>query len=291
MNFHHPVLLTEAIDALAVKPDHIYVDATVGHGGHTLEILKKGGIVYGFDLDSDNLNIAINRIKDHNLSKKFFPINQNFVNLSSVVSKKIKSKIDGLIADLGLSQNQQTGINRGFSFNDSQSLDMRLNPKTQTLTAEEIINTYSFEQLFEIFSKLGQELYSKPIALKIIKERQKSPFKDSLRLANIIREYYRERHLKTKIDPATKIFLSLRIAVNQEFQNLSQLLSQSLEVVKPGGHVAIITFHSGEDRLVKQFLNHHQDLVLKQKFIRPSPSEIKFNPLSRSSILRSYKIV
>ena len=93
MNFHHPVLLTEAIDALAVKPDHIYVDATVGHGGHTLEILKKGGIVYGFDLDSDNLNIAINRIKDHNLSKKFFPINQNFVNLSSVVSKKIKSKI------------------------------------------------------------------------------------------------------------------------------------------------------------------------------------------------------
>ena len=230
-------------------------------------------------------------IKDNNLSPNFFPINQNFNQLNTVVKQKIKSKVDGLIADLGLSQNQQTGINRGFSFNDSQSLDMRLNPDTQTLTAEEIINTYSFDQLFQIFSKLGQELYSKPIALKIIKQRQKSAIKDGLRLADIIRDYYRDRHIKTKIDPATKIFLSLRIAVNQEDKNLTQLLSQSLEVVKPKGTVVIITFHSGEDRLVKQFINRNKHLVQKQKFIKPSLSEIKSNPLSRSSILRSYKIV
>ncbi len=291
MNFHRPVLLQEAVDAISVKPKGIYIDATLGHGGHTLEIIKQGGIVYGFDLDPANLQIASNRIKAENLSQNFFPVNQNFNQINTVVKQKIKSKIDGLIADLGLSQNQQTGSNRGFSFNDSQSLDMRLNPTTQLLTAEEIINTYSFDQLFEIFSKFGQEIYSKPIILKIIKERQKSSIKTGTKLANIIRDYYQKYHIKSKIDPATKIFLSLRIAVNQESQNLIQLLNQTLDIVKPGGQVAIITFHSGEDRLVKQFINKHSKSIVKQKPIKPSLLEIKTNPLSRSSILRSYKII
>lgn len=291
MNFHTPVLLQESIDNLSIKPNNVYIDATLGHGGHTIEILKLGGFVYGFDQDPLNLKIASGRIKELNLNSKFVPVHQNFNSLKSFVDKNIKNKVDGLIADLGLSQNQQTATNRGFSFNDPLSIDMRLDPKSQTLTAEEIINTYSFDDLYQIFTKFGQELYSKPLILHIIRQRQKSPIKTGQRLADIIRQYYQDHHIKTKIDPATKIFLSLRIAVNQENSNLQKLLEQSLDIVKPRGHVSIITFHSGEDRIVKQFLVQNSAKILAQKPIKPNQQEIKNNPLSRSSLLRSYKIV
>lgn len=291
MNFHCPVLLSEAINSLSIVPRGIYVDATLGHGGHTLEILKLGGIVYGFDQDPSNLEIATNRIKDLNLDTNFHPIHANFCQLKKIVDSQIKTKIDGLLADLGLSQNQQTDHNRGFSFNDASSLDMRLDPSTQELTAEEIINTYSFDELYEIFTKFGQELYSKPIILQIIKERQKTPIKNGQVLANIIRDYYHQRHVRTKIDPATKIFLSLRIIVNQESNNLIKLLEQTLEVVKSNGAVSIITFHSGEDRLVKNFIVQNSSKIIESKIVKPTFFEIRQNPLSRSSILRSYKIV
>ncbi len=291
MNFHASVLLKESIDNLSVKADGLYIDATLGHGGHTIEILKLGGNVYGFDQDPINLNIATQRIRELNLDSKFTPVNQNFTTIKNFVNQKIGQKIDGLIADLGLSQNQQTATDRGFSFNDSLSIDMRLDPKSQTLTAEEIINTYSFDDLYQIFTKFGQELYSKPLILHIIRQRQKSPIKTGERLANIIRDYYQEHHIKTKVDPATKVFLSLRIAVNQENTNLQQLLEQSLEIIKPNGNVSIITFHSGEDRIVKQFLIKNSSKIIIQKTIKPTFQEIKNNPLSRSSILRSYKIV
>ncbi len=291
MNFHCPVLLPETIASLSVFSGGIYVDATLGHGGHTIEILKGGGIVYGFDQDPSNLEIATARIKELGLDANFYPIHANFNQLKKIVDDQTKTKIDGLLADLGLSQNQQTNQNRGFSFNDASSLDMRLDPSTQELTAEEIINTYSFDELYEIFTKLGQELYSKPIILQIIRERQKAPIKNGQVLADIIRKYYQERHVRTKTDPATKIFLSLRIVVNQENNNLIKLLEQSLEVVKNNGSVSIITFHSGEDRLVKNFINQNSSKISEPKIIKPTFSEIHQNPLSRSSILRSYKIV
>jgi 16S rRNA (cytosine1402-N4)-methyltransferase len=293
MSYHVPVLLKEVIDHLSINSDGIYVDATLGHGGHTLEILKNGGTVYSFDQDPKNIQIAVDRINELNLSSKFTPINSNFNQLKKIVNQKIGQKIDGLLADLGLSQNQQTDQDRGFSFNDNLSLDMRLDPTTQELTAENIINTYSFDELYEIFTKFGQELYSKPLILQIIRERQKSPIKTGQRLADIIRNFYVSRHIHTKIDPSTKIFLSLRITVNEENTNLQKLLKQSLAVVKSGGTVCIITFHSGEDRIVKQFI---KDQSIKNKIIGNKPiktafSEIKQNPLSRSAILRSYKIV
>lgn len=286
MDFHIPVLLVEAIDLLNVQKNKIYVDGTLGHGGHTLEILKRGGIVYGIDQDPKNLEIASTRIKEAGLQKNFFPIHGNFNQLKIIVDKNIKQKIDGLIVDLGLSQNQQTGQNRGFSFNDENSLDMRLDPESQELTAESIINTYDYDELFEIFSKYAQEIYSKPIILKIIRERQKSPIKTGTRLANIIRDFYKEHHLRSKIDPSTKIFLSLRIVVNEEFENIKKLLNQSLEVVVKGGNVCIISFHSGEDRIIKQFIKDFPN-----KRVQPSFQETKNNPLSRSATLRSYKIV
>ena len=291
MKYHSPVLLQETIDSLNIFPGGIYIDATLGHGGHTQEILKKGGIVYGFDQDPNNLKIATERITDLHLNSNFIPVHQNFNSIQNFVEQNIQHQIDGLVADLGLSQSQQTANDRGFSFNDTSSIDMRLDPSTQELTAEEIINTYSFEDLYQIFTKFGQELYSKPIILHLIRQRQKSPIKTGERLADIIREYYQEHHIKTKVDPATKIFLSLRIAVNQENTNLQKLLLQTLKVVKPQGNIAIITFHSGEDRIVKQFLTQNSDKIIAKKPIKPTFNEIKNNPLSRSSILRSYKIV
>lgn len=290
MNYHLPVLLKESISCLKVLPSKIYVDATLGHGGHSLEILKNRGFVFGFDQDPQNLKLATNRISLSGFSKNFTGVNKNFSQIKNFLKKNNINKVDGLIADLGLSQNQQTGQNRGFSFNDQTSLDMRLNPKKQLLTAEEVINTYSHNQLYEIFTKIGQELYSKPIIIKIINQRQKSPIRTGQKLADIIRKYYQEKHIKTKIDPSTKIFLSLRIYVNQEYENLTKLLNQSLEIVKPGGQVSIITFHSGEDRLVKQFIQKNKSKIIASKPIKPSYNEIKQNPLSRSAILRTYKI-
>jgi len=291
MNYHFPVLLNETISCLSVVEEGVYIDATLGHGGHTIEILKQKATVYGFDQDSKNLEIATQRINSANLNETFFPINQNFINIKSFLKKQKINKIDGLIADLGLSQNQQTGQDRGFSFNDQSSLDMRLNPLKQTLTAEEIINTYSFDDLYQIFTKIGQELYSKPIIFQIIKERQKAPIKTGQRLAEIIREYFKNKHLRSKNDPSTKIFLSLRITVNQEYANLLKLLNHSLDVVKPGGNVCLITFHSGEDRIVKQFIQKNSSKIISQKLIKPTFTEIKKNPLSRSAILRTYKII
>lgn len=288
MDFHVPVLSAETIDILNVQKDKIYIDGTLGHGGHTLEILKKEGLVYGIDQDSKNLEIAKNRIKEAGFDSKFFPVHNNFNRLEKIVKDDIKQKIDGLIIDLGLSQSQQTGQGRGFSFNDELSLDMRLDPNNQEITAEEIINTYDYDELYEIFSKYAQEIYSKPIIFKIIRERQKSPIKTAIRLANIIRDFYKEHHIRSKIDPSTKIFLSLRIAVNDEFNNLKDVLNQSLKIVKKNGVVCIITFHSGEDRIVKQFIKDHD---FPSKPIRPSFAEIKKNPLSRSATLRSYRIV
>lgn len=291
MEFHTPVLLKESITALSIKPNNIYIDATLGHGGHTIEILKLGGIVYGFDQDSTNLKIATDRINQLGLSQNFHPIHTNFDQLEKIVTNQIKQPINGLIADLGLSQNQQTGQNRGFSFNDSLSLDMRLDSQNQLLTAEEIINTYDFQQLYDIFTKYGQELYAKPIILQIINHRQKQPIKNGQVLANIIKDYYQKHHLHSKINPATKVFLSLRIAVNDEFKNLNSLLSQTLTVIKPEGITAIISFHSGEDRIVKNFIANHKNQIIPQKSIKPTLTEVKSNPLSRSSILRLYKII
>jgi 16S rRNA (cytosine1402-N4)-methyltransferase len=287
MKYHQPVLLSETISCLDPKPGQIFLDATLGHAGHTIEMLKRGAIVYGLDADPQNQKIAINRITELNLSKNFHPLKGNFSNLYSIWKKNINVPIDGLLADLGLSVNQQSGEGRGFSFNDTQSLDMRLNPKTQSLTAEEIINTWDKNQLFEIFTKYAQEKLAKPLIYEIIQARQIKPIKSGAELSKIIENYYHKKNYSTFHNPATKIFLALRIVVNHEFDSLKKILETSLKITKIKSKIAIISFHSGEDRLVKQFIikNHFES-----KKIAPSHSEIKSNPLSRSAILRSYTI-
>jgi len=292
MDYHQPVLREEVLDYLQVKPNGLYVDATLGNGGHAIAILTAGGTVYGLDQDPTNLKLASKRIQTTLPDSRFYPIHGNFSNLLPIFESTIKTKVDGIIFDLGLSINQLKSESRGFSFNDPSSLDMRLNPENEDNSAEFVINTYDFQQLFDIFSKYAQEKYSKPLILKIIKERQKSPIKTAKRLAEIIRSYYFEHHLQTNLDPATKIFMALRIHVNHEYQNLTTALETTLKIVKPSGKVCVISFHSGEDRLVKQFIKKRAltGQITPSPIVRPSFQETSQNPLSRSATLRSFTL-
>jgi len=170
---------------------------------------------------------------------------------------------------------------------------MRLDPTQPGLTAEEIINTYSFEQLYPIFTKYAQEKLSRPLIYQIINARQKKPLTTATQLSDVIHQYFAKHHFKTKNDPATKIFMALRIVVNQEFDNLKTALDHTLSLFTANTLVSVITFHSGEDRIVKQFIRNHQSEVqnLTPKGIKPDAVEILQNPLSRSATLRSYKII
>ena len=287
MNYHQPVLAPEIIKYFDPKAGQIYIDVTLGNGGHTIEILKKGAFVYGLDADPLNLKIATDRIKDLGLSQNFHPLKGNFNRLLAIWKKEINQPLDGILADLGLSLNQQSGQERGFSFNDTSSLDMRLNSKTQNITAEEIINTWDKDQLYQIFTKYTQEKLAKPLIYEIIQARQVRPIKSGTQLSQIINSYYQKKHYSTYHQPATKIFLALRIAVNHEFENLNNLLSATQKITKSGGKIAIISFHSGEDRLVKQFIQKNN---YSSRKILPNHSEVKKNPLSRSALLRLYNL-
>jgi 16S rRNA (cytosine1402-N4)-methyltransferase len=187
--YHTPVLLNESLNLLEVKPGQNYIDATLGNGGHTIEILRRGGIVFGIDQDPDNLDLASKRISSEGLSHLFHPIHGNFSNLKEIYEKKISVPVSGIIYDLGLSSNQQKSQGRGFSFSDEESLDMRLDQKNNQISAEEIINTYPFEKLFDIFTKYAQEKYARPLIYQIINRRQKQPFKKADDLADVIRNY------------------------------------------------------------------------------------------------------
>lgn len=279
MEYHLPILLTEVLGLLSPKPGKTYIDATLGNGGHTVEILKTGATVFGLDQDPNNLTIATDRIRQLNLSTNFHPIHTNFSQLSS-----LNIKTDGILFDLGLSQNQLKASGRGFSFNDPDSLDMRLDPAAQSTSALDIINTYSLDQLFDIFSKYSQETNSRKIAQLITQNR---PITSASQLADLISKNFPQR---TKIHPATKIIMALRIAANQEYANLKSALNQTLSITKHQGVVCVISFHSGEDRIIKQFINQSPVRSLTPKPISPSRSEITFNPLSRSAKLRAYRI-
>ena len=301
--FHTPVLLQETLKILDPKHGKIFIDATLGHAGHTIEFLKKGAFVYGIDTDPKNLKIATDRINKLNLSKNLIPINDNFSNLDKIYKKEnvrarraspTNKRIDAIFFDLGLSSGQLKSKNRGFSFNDKQSLDMRLNPKKQKITGEYIINTYSFDQLYQIFTKIAQEKHSKILIKKIINTRKKSPIKTGFQLAQIISAYYQQNKIYSKTHPATKIFMGLKITVNQELKKLKATLNQTLKILKTGAKVLIISFHSGEDRIVKQFIKKYsmskKITNLTPKAIQAGKNETTSNPLSRSAKLRAFQI-
>lgn len=298
---HHPVMVEEVFEALSLPGKKVIVDGTLGLGGHTHEILSRinGELrMIGFDVDDENLKLAQEKLKPFKDQVVF--IRNNFKALQEELQKLKIRTIDALLLDLGLSSPQVDIGERGFSFLREGPLDMRFD-KTQQLTAEEVINKYSEKELLRIFREYGEEPKARKIVQEIIRRRRRHPFKTTTELADFIEKLMGR---KGHIHPATRIFQALRIEVNKELETLQSALEQAVDMVKKGGRIVVIAYHSLEDRLVKNFFkNHARDFVnipgelkttmlepklkiITKKPLTPSHHELNKNPRSRSAKLR-----
>lgn len=298
---HKSVLLQETVDFLAPKKGGAYIDATVGAGGHASEILKRigeTGRLLVIDQDQMALEIAKKKLKAKNVQFA----HANFDEIASVARERGFTQVDGIMADLGVSSMQFDMAERGFSFRERARLDMRMD-KTSDLTAETVVNTYPTEELVRIFREYGEEREAKRIAKEIAIRREQSPIIWTDQLAEVVRGVKKDR--KIKIDPATQVFQALRIEVNKELSALESALPQMVSLLKPSGRLAIISFHSLEDRIVKRFIEESVKTcvcppdfpkcvcdteptlkkVTKKAIVAAEP-EIVDNPRSRSAKLR-----
>lgn len=294
-NRHIPVLINQVIEILNPCPGNVYIDATLGLGGHAQEILKHlggSGAVYGIEADERNLNLA-----KENLSQwsNIHYIHENFENLAEIGEKILQKegRVDGILFDLGLSSPHIEEADRGFSFQREGPLDMRFDT-SKGITAADIVNTYPLEELINIFKNYGEEKFYYRIANQIVQLRKRDKFTTTTQLADAIREcvpygHNKKHHFKTH--PATRIFQALRIAANREIEVLQSGLAGALNVVSKHGRVIVISYHSIEDRIVKNFFKNlkHQGSVkiLTKKPIRPERKEILNNRRSRSAKLRA----
>jgi len=285
---HTPVLLEEAVRYLAPANGGIYVDGTLGLGGHTEKILRTcgpSGRVIGFEWDANALALARERLKP--FGQRFTGLHRNYAEIMVSLAEMNIGKVDGLLLDLGVSSLQFDMGTRGFSYQADGPLDMRMDERSP-LTADVIVNTYSKEELADIFYYLGEERQARRIADHIVAERKKRRIVTTVHLSRIVAAAVPKRFQPRKIHAATKVFQALRIAVNRELENLSDLLDCITEILKPGGRACIISFHSLEDRLVKQKFKHNPLLhILTQKPVTPGFEEIKLNPRARSAKLRA----
>lgn len=283
-DFHQSVLLQEAVEYLNVKAGHQYIDATIGGGGHTFEILKRGGRVLGIDRDPE----AIEHLKKKfHIGKDLVLVNANFNKIGEIARAYGFDKVSGILFDLGVSSHQLESRERGFSFQKEGPLDMRMDRETAVLAAD-IINNFDKRRLHEIFKTYGQEKLSWPIADAICSACQVKRIETTTNLATLVGEVYRKKGIKTKLHPATKVFLALRIVVNSELLNLQSTLPQTVELLKKGGRLVVISFHSLEDRLVKRFFKQEKKLYgLTARPIGPEPRELLNNPRARSAKLRA----
>ena len=278
-------MLNEIDQYLITKDTGYYVDCTFGGGGHSLYLLNKyNGIkIIAFDQDTDSLkrfneNSELQKFKD-----RIIFCRDNFRNIEKNLNKLNIPKVNGLLADLGVSSKQLDDKTRGFSFNSDDILDMRMN-KEQELTAYTVVNTFSKENLQDIFFKYGEEAFSKQIAQKIVEERVKGNIKTCNQLKDIV---CKVKWAKGKINPATKIFQALRIYVNDELGSLQEMLNSITNILNTGARAAILTYHSLEDRIVKQTFKDAKNLkIINKKVIIATEKEMKENPRSRSAKLR-----
>ena len=251
MGEHIPVLLHETIDGLNIKKDGIYLDLTIGRGGHSSVILSKltTGRLIGFDQDEEAIKESTANLSK--VSKNFELIHSNFVRFKEILKSKNIEYVDGILMDLGVSSPQFDEAIRGFSYREDAPLDMRMD-RSQKLTAYDIVNTYSLEDITKILREYGDERFAFPIAKNIIKQRESSPIKTTFELVEIIKRSKPMKELKKAGHPAKQVFQALRIAVNDELNVLTSALHDALEALRPhGGRLAVITFHSGEDKIVK----------------------------------------
>lgn len=291
---HESVLLQSALNYLNVENEKWYIDATLGGGGHTIEIAKAGGRVIAVDQDI----VAIERVKSRlakehkEIKARITLVHCNFADIGNQIDKVHKqtelaeAKISGVLFDLGLSSDQLNDPVRGFSFLKKGPLDMRMD-QTGKLTAAEIVNTWSEKDLLELFRQAADEPMAGKFAKEIVVRRGKVKFETTEDLANFIASLVKGR---AKIHPATRVFQALRIAVNQEFPTLMLGLQAAWKKLKVGGRLVVISFHSGEDRVVKHFFSYQQTMgakLLTIKPVAPDRKEIFRNPRSRSAKLRA----
>ncbi|HEX7041676.1 MAG TPA: 16S rRNA (cytosine(1402)-N(4))-methyltransferase RsmH [Patescibacteria group bacterium] len=288
-NYHKSVLLQETIDGLAIKSGQKYIDATLGAGGHTREIIKRGGVVLGIDQDNEALEFVRENFKSEILQSKLKLSYGNFSNISKIATENGFERVSGIIFDIGVSSHQLDSPERGFSFLSDSPLDMRMDKSLQ-VTAADLVNGLTKSELAELFLKYGEEKFANRIAQNIVLRREKGPIITTLDLANVI---YRSYPVKGKIHPATRVFQALRIAVNDELNSLSDALLKALDLLESGGRIAVISFHSLEDRIVKNMFKNFQEenrgRIITEKPIVPLENEQIENKRSRSAKLRIFE--
>jgi 16S rRNA (cytosine1402-N4)-methyltransferase len=300
---HKSVLLNESIDGLNIKPDGIYIDATLGGGGHTYEILKKAinGKVIGIDQDDYAIKKASEKLKDF---KNFIPVKNNFHNIDEVLNELKIDKVDGFIFDLGVSSFQLDIPERGFSYNYDMPLDMRMD-KNQTTTARHIVNGYEENELVRILRDYGEENWAARIAKFIVQERESEFIETTGQLVSIIKKAIPKQVRQEGSHPAKRTFQAIRIEVNKELEILENTMRKAVDFLNVGGRICVITFHSLEDRIIKNtFVDLNKDCICPPEFPKcicdhrrklkiitrkpmvPSQDELNENNRSRSAKLR-----
>lgn len=305
MEFKHtPIMLNDVISGLNIKPTGVYFDGTLGGAGHSKEILKRldGGLLIGCDKDTEALQVSEKRLNE--INSHFKLVHDDYKNFKQILSNLNIEKVDGILLDLGVSSYQLDSEERGFSYRFNSPLDMRMD-RSKSLTAKDIINTYSQKDLEHIFFSYGEEPFSKQVAKNIVLNRQVKPIETTFELVEIIKKSMPEKVLRSKGHPAKRIFQAIRIEVNGELKDLEQTVFDMIEKLTTGGRIAIITFHSLEDRIVKNAFklcatdcicskeipvcvcNHKASLKLvNKKPIEASKQEQEDNPRSTCAKLR-----
>ena len=298
---HKSVLLKESIDNLNIKENGVYVDATLGFGGHSLEILKRinKGFLFAFDQDSEAIQYSTERLKDYD---NFKIIKSNFSNMNECLLKENVRKVDGILFDIGVSSMQLDEDYRGFSYHNDARLDMRMDTDSD-FSAYELVNTYDYNNLVRVLRDYGEEKYASSIAKNIIKAREIKYIETTLELVDIIKKSMPMRELRDG-HPARKTFQAIRIEVNHELDVLEKALEQAIDLLNVGGRICVITFHSLEDRMVKNIFRKYSEVDSKfsklpyvpdefkpklkiiSKGITPSELELEENNRDRSSRLR-----
>ena len=298
---HKSVLLRESIDNLNIREDGVYVDATLGFGGHSLEILKRinKGFLFAFDQDNEAIQYSTERLKDFS---NFKIIKSNFANMRECLNKEGISKVDGILFDIGVSSMQLDEDYRGFSYHNDARLDMRMDTDSD-FSAYELVNTYDYTNLVRVLRDYGEEKYASSIANNIIKARQNKNIETTLELVEIIKKSMPMKALRDG-HPARKTFQAIRIEVNHELDVLNVALEQAIDLLNVGGRLCVITFHSLEDRMVKNIFRKYSEvdnkfsklpyipdefkprLKIISKGIVPSDLELEDNNRARSSRLR-----
>ena len=288
---HITVLLNEAVDGLNIKPDGTYVDCTLGGGGHSGLILSKlsgNGKLYSFDQDITAINFNKDKFKEENELGKINFIKSNFRNISEELNKRNISGVDGILYDLGVSSPQFDNADRGFSYNYDAPLDMRMD-QSQSLTARDVVNDWSYEQLVRIFFRYGEEKFAKSIARRIEKVRQQTPIETTGQLVDLIKEAIPAKARRKGGHPAKKTFQAIRIAVNDELGALEESLEQALDLLNPGGRISVITFQSLEDRLVKVMFKQKTSLpeLPPGLPVIPDSQKVEYKLITRKPIVPS----